>query len=98
MSKSRRDTLPSAQPASNWDAIEELIGCIQDGPEEAIGANHDQVLTPEMELRMLVEEFALRTARFDAEEVAAEIDRAVREVCRQRMESRESLSNPERRG
>ena len=43
-----------------------------------------RILTPEMELRLLAEEFSQRTRGHDPREVAREVDEAVREVRRQR--------------
>lgn len=41
------------------------------------------VLTPEMELRLLSEELRKRTRTYDPQEVAREVDEAVREVRQQ---------------
>lgn len=41
------------------------------------------VLTPEMELRLLSEELRKRTQAYDPQEVAREVDEAVREVRQQ---------------
>ena len=42
------------------------------------------VLTPEMELRLLAEELRQRTKAYDPQEVARKVDEAVREVRQQR--------------
>ena len=46
-----------------------------------------RILTPEMELRLLVDEFSQRTQGHDPKEVAREIDEAVREVRQQRKDT-----------
>ena len=43
-----------------------------------------RILTPEMELRLLANEFSQRTQGHDPQEVAREVDEAVREVRQQR--------------
>ena len=46
-----------------------------------------RILTPEMELRLLAEEFSQRTQGHDPREVAREVDEAVREVRQQRKDA-----------